>query len=260
MKSLPVWVVLVAALVSASCGGDSSSSPATPSSTANSTPTPTTPLPSLSTMLSEKTLGSPTAPVTMIEYSSLTCSHCGDFHVVTYPLLKATYIDTGRVRYVFRDFPLNEAAMVGSMVARCSGDRFFTTLDALFANQNSWAFSTDYKSALKTVVATLGITPNDVDACLASADLRDGILSMRSDGHGHARRQRHAHVRHQRPEDRGRAHLRAVLRDHRRALTPSQVLTVPPVGDPREFAAHAAPAGVLVCCAAIGCASNLEER
>jgi protein-disulfide isomerase len=176
-----VWPLLVAALACASCGGDSSSSPAAPSSTTVSTPTPTTPLPPLSTMLSEKTFGSPTAPVTMIEYSSLTCSHCGDFHVVTFPLLKSTYVDAGRVKYVFRDFPLNEAAIVGAMVARCSGDRFFTTLNALYANQYSWAFSTDYKSALKTVVAPLGITSNDVDACLASTELRNGILAMRSD-------------------------------------------------------------------------------
>ena len=181
MKSLPAWVMLVAALGCASCGGDSPSSPAAASSTTSPTPTPTTPLPSLSTMLSEKALGSPTAPVTLIEYSSLTCSHCGDFHVVTYPLLKSTYIDTGRLKYVFRDFPLNEAAIAGSMVARCSGDKFFTTLDALYRNQYSWAFSSDYRSGLKTVVASLGITPNDVEACLASTDLRSGILTMRSE-------------------------------------------------------------------------------
>jgi protein-disulfide isomerase len=76
---------------------------------------------------------------------------------------------------------LNEAAIAGSMVARCSGEAFFSTLNALFAKQNSWAFSTDYRSAIKTVVGALGITPNDVDACLASTDLRSGILSIRSD-------------------------------------------------------------------------------
>src|SRR5512140_477856 len=108
-RQVAVWAVLVLALVCPACGGDSPSSPATPSTT-GSTPVPTTPLPPLSTMLAEKTLGSPTAPVTMSEYSSLTCSHCGDFHVITLPLLKSTYIDTGRVKYVFRDFPLNEAA------------------------------------------------------------------------------------------------------------------------------------------------------
>jgi protein-disulfide isomerase len=136
----------------------------------------------MSTMLSEKVLGSATAPVTMIAYSSLTCSHCGDFHVITFPQLKAAYIDTGRLKFVYRDFPLNEAAVVGSMVARCSGDRFFATLDALYAGQFSWAYSTDYKSGIKTVVAPLGMTSNDVEACLASTELRNGILSIKAGG------------------------------------------------------------------------------
>jgi protein-disulfide isomerase len=167
--------VLAATLACAGCGGDSSSTPAAPT-------TPTTSLPAMSSMLSEKVLGSVNAPVTMIEYSSLTCSHCGDFHVVTYPLLKSTYIDTGRMKLVFRDFPLNEAAMAGSMVARCSGDRFFLTLDALFKAQNSWAYSTDFKGGIKNVVAPLGMTSNDVEACLASAELRSGVLSIKSSG------------------------------------------------------------------------------
>jgi protein-disulfide isomerase len=170
--------VVLAALVWAGCGGDSSSSPTTPTTPA----APATPLPPMSTMLSEKVLGSANAPVTMIEYSSLTCSHCGDFHVITFPLLKSTYIDTGRMKFVFRDFPLNEAAIGGSMVARCSGDGFFSTLDVLFKSQSSWAYSTDFKSGIKNVVAPLGMTSNDVEACLASAELRSGILSIRSGG------------------------------------------------------------------------------
>jgi protein-disulfide isomerase len=164
------------ALVSAGCGG---SSPAAPST---STPTPTTPLPSVATMLSEKVLGSPAAPITMIEYSSLTCSHCGDFHVVTFPLLKTTYIDTGQVKFVYRDFPLNEPAIVASMVARCSGDRYFPALDALFATQLSWAYVADYTGGIKRVVAGLGMTSDDVDACLASTELRNGILAIKQGG------------------------------------------------------------------------------
>jgi len=136
----------------------------------------------MSVMLSEKVLGSPTAPVTMIEYSSLTCSHCGDFDVVTFPLLKTAYVDTGRMKFVFRDFPLNEAAIAASMVARCSGDRFFSVIDALFTAQASWAYATDYKGGIKNVVAPLGMTANDVDACLASTELRNGIQAIKDGG------------------------------------------------------------------------------
>jgi protein-disulfide isomerase len=167
-------LALAIALAAAGCGG---SPPASPT-----TPTPTTPLPAMSAMLSEKVLGSPTAPVTMIEYSSLTCSHCGDFHVLTFPLLEAAYIATGRVKFVYRDFPLNEPALAASMVARCSGDRYFTALDALFNSQSSWASSADSTGAIKKVVAGLGLTSNDVDACLASTELRSGILAIEQGG------------------------------------------------------------------------------
>lgn len=167
-------LALLVALAPSGCGGGSTPPP--------TTPTPTTPLPALSAMLSEKVLGSPTAAVSMIGYSSLTCSHCADFHLVTFPALKTSYIDTGRMKFVFRDFPLNEPAIAASMVARCSGDRFFTTLDALFSTQASWAFISDYTGGIKSVVAPLGMTSNDVDACLASTDLRNGILSMKQGG------------------------------------------------------------------------------
>jgi protein-disulfide isomerase len=165
------WLALVLALASAACGDTSSTSP-----------TPTTPLPSASVMLADKVLGNVNAPVTMVEYSSLTCSHCGDYHVMTFPLLKASYVDTGRMKVVFRDFPLNEAAIAGSMVARCAGDNFFAVIDALFKAQSSWAYSSDYKSGIKAVVAPLGMTSSDVEACLASTELRNGVLAIKSTG------------------------------------------------------------------------------
>jgi protein-disulfide isomerase len=156
-----------------------SKSPTAPSATV---PPPTHPLPTVADMLSEKTLGSATAPVTMIDYSSLSCPHCADFEVITFPLIKSTYIDTGRVKFVYRDFPLNDPALAASMVARCSGDRFFTTIDTLFRAQASWAYSGDYTTAIKQVVAGLDITSNDVDACLAVTDLRAGIMVMAQTG------------------------------------------------------------------------------
>jgi protein-disulfide isomerase len=173
-------LALLVALVVPACGG---SSPAEPSATTPAVvPAPTTPLPSMSVMLAEKSIGSSTAPVTMIEYSSLTCSHCGDFHTATLPLLKSAYIGAGRVRFVFRDYPLNDAATAASMVARCSGDGYFATLDALFSAQASWAYATDYASGIKKAVAGLGITSNDVDACLASTELRNGVLAIKQGG------------------------------------------------------------------------------
>jgi protein-disulfide isomerase len=161
------------ALAVAACGG---ASPAAPSVT------PTTPFPAMSVMLAEKVLGSATAPVTMTEYSSLTCSHCGDFQVTTFPLLKSDYIDTGRVKFVARDFPLNEPAIAAAMVARCSGDRYFAVVDALFRAQGAWAPLADSTGGIKKVVAPLGMTSDDVDACLALTELRNGVLAIKQGG------------------------------------------------------------------------------
>ena len=71
--------------------------------------------------LGDNVLGSPDAPVTIIEYASMTCPHCAHFHETTYPQLKAKYIDTGKVRFIFREFPLDQLAAAGSMLARCAG-------------------------------------------------------------------------------------------------------------------------------------------
>ncbi len=169
-------LALVGLLAVAACGDSNGSTPTTP------TPTPTAELPAMSVMLAEKTIGSPTAPVTMIEYSSLGCSHCADFHAATLPQLKSAYIDTGRMKLVYRDYPIGEAAVAASMVARCSGDNYFGTIEALFKAQTSWANATDYKAGIKNVVAGLGITSAVVDTCLASSDLRSGVLAMQQTG------------------------------------------------------------------------------
>ena len=145
-------------------------------------PTPPPTLPTLAEMLAEKTLGSASAPVTMIEYSSISCSHCADFQLTTYAQIKTNYIDTGRVKFIYRDFPLDEPAVTAAMVARCSGSTFFTTLDALFRNQASWATSANYVSAIKNVVAPLGFSSAYVDACLATPGLRSGILTISNTG------------------------------------------------------------------------------
>jgi protein-disulfide isomerase len=152
--------------------GCSKSSPVSPSHT----------LPSLSEMLAEKTLGSASAPVTMIEYSSLGCSHCADFEITTFPQIKTTYIDVGRVKFVYRDYPLDPPSLTAAMVARCSGSNFFTTVDTLFRNQASWAYTSNYTAAIKNVVAGIGITSDDVDACLAVPGLQSGILAIMATG------------------------------------------------------------------------------
>ncbi len=161
------------ALSLAGCGGNSSpTAPSTPSAT----------LPSMDVMLAEKVMGDTAAPVTMIEYSSLGCPHCADFHASTLPQIKSAYIDTGKVKLVYRDFPIGNDAMAAAMVARCSGNGYFAVIDLLYKGQSSWAGASDLAGALKRIVAPAGMSGAEVDTCLANTDLKNGIINIQITG------------------------------------------------------------------------------
>jgi len=163
----------------AACGKSTPTSP----STWSSPPGSSDPLPGIEGMLAAKVLGNPDATISMIEYSSLTCSYCAGFHAETLPLIKEHYIDTGKVALIYRDFPAdNGAALSASIVARCSGDRFFSVLDHLYRTQATWAGSANVTSALASAVAPFGMTTAEVSACLSSTELRSGIVAMRAQG------------------------------------------------------------------------------
>lgn len=131
----------------------------------------------------ERILGDPAAPVTIIEYASLTCPHCAAFHRETLPVLKERYIDTGKARLVFRDFPLDRAALAAAALAHCAGDaRYFKFLDAMFANQQSWARASDPVAALRQLTRLGGLSDAEAEACLADQGLQDAILQTRLDG------------------------------------------------------------------------------
>ncbi len=131
----------------------------------------------------EQALGDPNAPVTIIEYASLTCPHCAHFHNDVLPDLKERYIATGKVRLVFRDFPLDERALMAAALAHCAGpDRYFGFLDVLFQTQSGWARADDYLGALKKLGKLGGMSDEQMDACLADQKLTDGILQTRLDG------------------------------------------------------------------------------
>lgn len=97
----------------------------------------------------DKVLGDRDAPVTMIEYSSLTCPHCAHFHTDVLPRIKKEYIDTGKVKLVLRDFPLNQPALIAAQIAHCvPEDRYFGFVSVLFETQAAWAISEDPAAAL----------------------------------------------------------------------------------------------------------------
>jgi protein-disulfide isomerase len=127
-------------------------------------------------------LGKADAPVEIIEYASMTCTHCAQFELDTLPELQKRYIDPGKVKLVFREFPLDAVAVRASMLARCAGpDRFFGVVQLLFQQQEKWAMAKDPIAALKRVGEVAGVSDDDFDACMADKALMDRIVQSRLD-------------------------------------------------------------------------------
>jgi len=129
--------------------------------------------------LKEKVYGKADAPVTVVEYASLGCPHCAAFHFQTFPKLKKEYIDTGKVKLIYRDFPLGTPAFAASMVARCSGhQRYFGMVDMFFKSQAQWSRAQNPLAELQKVARFGGMAPGDVEACLRSKEIQDGIRKV----------------------------------------------------------------------------------
>jgi len=124
-------------------------------------------------------LGSDKAPVTVIEYASMTCPHCAHFSTTTFPELQKRYIDTGKVRFIFREFPLDALAAAGFMLARCAGnDKFMPIVETLFAKQPEWMVQQPIEP-LRTIAKQFGFTEQSFDQCLANQKVLDSIQDVR---------------------------------------------------------------------------------
>ena len=124
--------------------------------------------------------GAKDAPVTMIEYASMTCTHCAAFHAETWPTLKSKYIDTGKVRFVLREFPLDPLATAGFMLGRCAGpDKRNAVLDLLFDQQKNWALVDKPVEALENTVKQAGITQDAFQTCLKDQKLYGQVNAER---------------------------------------------------------------------------------
>lgn len=134
--------------------------------------------------LAERSIGKTDAPLTIHEYVSLNCPHCANFHRDVYPKIKAAYIDTGKARLVFHDFPLDAIAMTGHMLARCAPPgRFFGMVSAIFATQPQWRSSATPHEDLRKLAQLSGLSADDAKACLDNAALRAGIEAAKAVAH-----------------------------------------------------------------------------
>jgi protein-disulfide isomerase len=129
--------------------------------------------------LPDHVLGAAEAPVTIVEYASMTCSHCAEFHNKTYPELKKRYIDTGKVRFIFREFPLDPLAAAGFMLARCGGEgKYFPLIEALFHQQKTWAVQKPIPPLL-AIAKQAGFSQQSFEQCLANQKLLEDIEKVR---------------------------------------------------------------------------------
>jgi protein-disulfide isomerase len=131
--------------------------------------------------LGDKALGDPNAKVTVIEYASMTCPHCAHFHETTFTPFKEKYVDTGKVRFIFREFPFDPVATAAFMLARCApGDSYFPMVDLLFRQQKNWAYGDKATDALFNIVKQAGFTQESFRTCLTNQQILDGVNAVKN--------------------------------------------------------------------------------
>jgi protein-disulfide isomerase len=130
--------------------------------------------------LGEMAMGDEKAPITVIEYASMTCPHCAHFSEATFPELKKRYIDTGKVRFLFREFPLDQLAAAGFILARCAGpDKYFPLVETLFAQQRDWVVQKPLQPLL-AIAKQAGLSQQAFEACLDNKEMLEKLEQVRN--------------------------------------------------------------------------------
>ncbi len=126
--------------------------------------------------LPDHVLGNEKASITVVEYASMTCSHCARFYNEVFQPFKKKYIDTGKVRFILREFPLDPVAAGVSALARCqSADKYYSTIELFFEQQKNWAFADDPSKAIFPIAEKVGFTKQTYEACLTDTKLSTAI-------------------------------------------------------------------------------------
>ena len=180
-----IWFALLTSLALAAAGPAFSQTPVAPPAPELAHPpdAATQPQPAgdpLALTPDDHILGKSGAPITIIEYGSLTCPHCADFAADVLPRLQEKWIDTGKAKLVFRPFPRDDADLHAAAIASCApADRFYPFIDALFAAQQQWVLASDYKSALARLALLGGMNKTKFDECYDDKAIQDKLLASR---------------------------------------------------------------------------------
>jgi protein-disulfide isomerase len=159
-----IWTALAAMVVALGLAG-------TTPGFAQSAPAPTS---------DDRILGKPDAPITIVEYASFTCPHCADFDQNVLPKVKTEWIDTGKARLIFRDFPLDQAAVRAAMLARCAPpDQFYAFIDVLFRGQTNWAVGGKVDASLAKIAKVAGMSDEQFAACMKDEAVQKRVLDSR---------------------------------------------------------------------------------
>ena len=130
--------------------------------------------------LKEKKIGTEEANIEIIEFASLTCGHCAKFHNEVFPKIKKEFIDTGKVSFIYQDFPLDKFALKASVIARCSGEKkFFSFLKVLYSKQKDWTRTEDTFRSLLKIAKLGGLKNEEIKVCVGNKSIEDGILKQR---------------------------------------------------------------------------------
>lgn len=136
----------------------------------------------------ERFIGDVNAPVTMIEYASFTCPHCASFHKDVLPQIKKEYVDTGKVKVIFRDFPFERVGATAAMLSRCvDASRYYGFSDLLMKQQENWSHAANPMEGLFKLAKLAGLSQEKIEACLANEKMLDQIVAVRKeamDTHG----------------------------------------------------------------------------
>jgi protein-disulfide isomerase len=175
-----IWLALVVALTFAGVYPAAAQAPK-PDGTASTAPGGAATTESLlAPTVQDRVLGKPDAPITIVEYASLSCPHCAHFANEVLPKLKEKWIDPGKVKLMLRDFPLDEPALRAEMLARCvPPERFYPLVETLFETQDKWVVAKDWRDALEKLVRLAGIGKKEFDACIGDKALEDQIVQSR---------------------------------------------------------------------------------